>query len=55
MRFQLEYKGVMGPPLEWWFVDSATLAEHARTPGWSCEMIWQEEEGHYLARLTRRT
>lgn len=53
MRFQLEYKGVMGPPLEWLFVDSATLADHARRAGWSCEVIWQEEEGHYLARLTR--
>ncbi len=54
MRFQLEYKGAMGPPLEWLFVDSATLAGHARRAGWSCEVIWQEEEGHYLARLTRR-
>jgi SAM-dependent methyltransferase len=53
MRFQLEYKGVMGPPLEWLFVDSATLAEHAGRAGWSCEVLWQEEEGHYLARLTR--
>jgi len=54
MRFQLEYKGAMGPPLEWLFVDSATLADHAKRAGWSCEVIWQEEEGHYLARLTRR-
>jgi len=21
--------------------------------GWSCEVIWQEEEAHYLARLIR--
>ena len=52
MRFQLEYKGAMGPSLEWLFVDSATLADRARRAGWSCEVIWQEEEGHYLARLT---
>ena len=54
MRFQLEYQGVMGPPLEWLFVDSETLADHAGRAGWSCEVIWHEEEGHYLARLTRR-
>jgi SAM-dependent methyltransferase len=54
MRFQLEYKGAMGPPLEWLFVDAETLADHAGRAGWSCEVIWQEEEGHYLARLTRR-
>jgi SAM-dependent methyltransferase len=53
MRFRLEYKGAIGPSLKWLFVDSATLAEHARRGDWSCEVIWQEEEGHYLARLTR--
>jgi SAM-dependent methyltransferase len=53
MRFQLEYKGAMGPSLQWLFVDSGTLAEHASRAGWSCEVIWQEEEGHYLARLAR--
>ena len=52
MRFQLEYKGEKGPPLAWLFVDSKVLAEHAGKAGWSCEVIWQEEEGHYLARLT---
>jgi SAM-dependent methyltransferase len=54
MRFQLEYRGAMGPSLEWLFVDPETLADHAGRAGWSCEVIWQEEEGHYLARLTRR-
>lgn len=52
MRFQLEYLGRKGPPLEWLFLDSRTLAEEAGKAGWSCEVIWQEEEGHYLARLT---
>lgn len=53
MCFQLEYKGRKGPPLSWLFVDAKVLAERAVTAGWSCEVIWQEEEGHYLARLTR--
>lgn len=51
MRFQLEYRGTNGPPLAWLFVDSKILAERAVKAGWSCEVIWQEEEGHYLARL----
>lgn len=51
MCFQLEYKGRKGPPLAWLFVDSKILAERAGKAGWSCEVIWQEEEGHYLARL----
>jgi SAM-dependent methyltransferase len=54
MRFQLEYKGRRGPTLAWLFVDPETLAAHATRAGWRCEVIWQEEEGHYLARLTRR-
>ena len=53
MRFRLEYKGKKGPTLAWLFLDSELLAERAMKAGWSCEVIWQEEEGHYLARLTR--
>lgn len=52
MAFRLEYKGTTGPPLAWLFVDFNTLAARAVKAGWFCEVIWQEEEGHYLARLT---
>ena len=51
MRFRLEYKGKKGPTLAWLFLDSKLLTERAMKAGWSCEVIWQEEEGHYLARL----
>jgi len=53
MHFRLEYKGKKGPTLAWLFLDSKLLAERAMKAGWSCMVIWQEEEGHYLARLTR--
>jgi len=53
MRFRLEYKGKKGPTLLWLFLDAKLLAERAMKAGFSCEVIWQEEEGHYLARLTR--
>lgn len=53
MRFRLEYRGRKGPTLSWLFLDAQLLAERAMKGGWSCEVIWQEEEGHYLARLTR--
>lgn len=53
MRFQLEYGGRRGPTLCWLFLDPETLADHATRGGWRCEVIWQEAEGHYLARLTR--
>ena len=51
MRFQLEYKGRRGPTLAWLFVDPETLLAHAERAGWRCEILWREEEGHYLARL----
>ncbi len=53
MRFQLEYRGVRGALYEFVFVDFETLRRHAEAAGWRCESIWQEDEGHYLARLTR--
>ncbi len=54
MRFRLEYKRKRGPVYGWLFVDFDTLRDRAVRAGWSCESIWQEDEGHYLARLARR-
>ena len=54
LRFRLEYKGRRGLTLGWLFLDPETLTAHAARAGWRCEVIWREEEGHYLARLTRR-
>ena len=52
MRMQFEYKGQTGPPFGWLHVDPETLMDHAKKTGWSCEIIRQEEDGDYLARLT---
>jgi SAM-dependent methyltransferase len=52
MRFQLEYRGMRGAFYDFLFLDFETLRRHARAVGWQCESIWQEDEGHYLARLT---
>lgn len=54
MRFQLEYRGARGAFYDFVFLDWETLREHAESAGWRCDSIWQEEEGHYLSRLTRR-
>jgi SAM-dependent methyltransferase len=55
MRFQLEYGGLCGPFYPWLFVDLPTLATRAAQAGFLCEGVWHEEEGHYLARLTKET
>jgi SAM-dependent methyltransferase len=52
MRFQLEYRGVRGAFYDFLFLDFETLRRHAEGAGWRCESIWQEDEGHYVARLT---
>ena len=52
MRFQLEYAGIRGAFYDFVFLDCDTLQRHAAKAGWRCESIWQEAEGHYLARLT---
>ena len=50
-ELQLEYKGRRGKPFTQLYVDADTLAAHAQAAGWTCEIITQEENGRYLARL----
>lgn len=52
-QFQIEYKGKMGEPFGWLFVDSETLAQHARQTGWTCQVLRWDKDGRYLARLIR--
>lgn len=52
-RLQFEYKGLKGPICGWLHVDSETLANHAAKAGWSCEILLQDEDGNYLAKLRK--
>ncbi len=54
IRIQMEFEGVRGPFCGWLQVDALTLADHARSAGWSTEVLIQQETGDYLARLVRR-
>jgi SAM-dependent methyltransferase len=54
IKMRLEYKGVKGPVTGFLHVDAVTLAEHAAKAGWSCEILVQEKDGNYLARLTNK-
>lgn len=53
IRIYLEYKGVKGPMTDYLHVDPATLEEYARKNGWSCDILYEGDEGNYLARLTK--
>jgi SAM-dependent methyltransferase len=50
---ELEYRGEKGPPFRELYADSDTLARHAEAAGWECEIVFRDELGGYVARLTR--
>ncbi len=52
IRIQTEFRGQKGPYCGWLQVDPQTLAKHAATAGWKCEIILQEKSGDYLAKLS---
>jgi SAM-dependent methyltransferase len=52
-RLQFTFQGKIGPTCGWLFVDSDTLKERAEAASWRCDVILQEENGHYLARLRK--
>jgi SAM-dependent methyltransferase len=53
-RLHMEYKGVKGPVCGLLHVEAATLAEYAEKTGWSCDILVQEDDGNYLARLVKK-
>ena len=53
IRMHFEYKGLKGSIHGWLHVDSETLADHSSKAGWLCEILSHEEDGNYLAKLTK--
>ena len=53
IRLQLAFQGQRGPLCGWLHVDVEMLTVRAELTGWRCELILQEDSGHYLARLTK--
>lgn len=52
VNFVAEYNGQRGDPFPWLFVDPETLLQCARANGWQGQIVYQEPEGAFLARLT---
>jgi len=52
VRTRIEYKGQIGPFFNWLNIDPETLNDHANRFGWSCRIIYCEDNGDYLAKLT---
>lgn len=51
VEYSFEYDGKIGESFRWLFVDFSTLAVYAEQEGYSCEMIFEGENHHYLAKL----
>ncbi len=49
---QFEYKGELSPFFGWLHIDPQTLQKHAGIENWETEILYQDEGGEYLARLT---
>ncbi|HPE57481.1 MAG TPA: methyltransferase domain-containing protein [Bacteroidales bacterium] len=51
VEYQFEYKGQMGKPFDWIFVDYYTLEQMAAESGFRSEIIYEGEHFEYLARI----
>ncbi len=53
IRIQFEYRSIKGPLFGWLHIDAETLSSYASKTGWNCNVIQQQPDGNYLARLIR--
>lgn len=51
--YQMEFQGNRGAPFPQLFLDPVTLRRLAGEAGWIVELLFQDEDGEYLARLSR--
>ncbi len=54
VRMNFKYKGNKGPSFNWLNVGYESLKNIAYETGWECNILLQEENGNYLARLEKR-
>lgn len=52
IRYAFEYRGRRGPAFPTLFVDPRTLLREAARVGWRGQVLYEEEDGSYLARLS---
>jgi SAM-dependent methyltransferase len=51
VEYRVEYKGTMGDPFAWLYIDYSTLSFYAEKAGYRCELMLETEFFNYLARL----
>jgi len=54
IRYQYEYRGRCSDPFNWLFIDQEMLVRIARTEGWVVQVLFEDEQDQYLARMELR-
>ncbi len=52
LKFRFEYKHLLGQWIEWLYIDQKKMATIARSCGWKMQIVYEDETGNYLARLS---
>ena len=52
MKFRFQYRGETGEWFNWLYIDEILLEQYALEQGLNTEIIYREENGHYLGLLT---
>lgn len=47
-----EYQNVRGKWFNWLYIDKETLTREAKAQGWKCDVIMEDNQDQYLAKLT---
>ncbi len=53
LDYQMQYKGVVGEPFDWLYLDFNTLAYYAEENGFKAELVAEGDHYDYLARLVQ--
>lgn len=52
--FQYEYKNQKGTPFPWVYIDQDTLGALGKADGWAVQILFEDGEDQYLARMEQR-
>jgi len=55
VTFQYEYQHQKGDTFGWLYIDQATLTKLAQAHGWVVQILYEDENDQYLARLSLRS
>lgn len=54
IRFQYEYKGILGKPFHWLYIDQQELIKIAHEEGWVVQILFEDDNDQYLVRMEPR-